>query len=283
MDSTEVQLESNERGSETGLDFFGARYFSGAQGRFSIPDPSRQSVDPANPQTWNRYVYGLNNPLKYVDPNGLWPTAVHDLILNSIFGGVLTPRQVKLLRTVSWEQDNPLGAGQNPANSNWHSQCTPAQHGQCKADIANYINANLNRAKTLGNDFGLVDEALTYFGRAAHTLADAGSPFHVAADGTPTTWNGTFGAGGLSHVIGEQLDAYDWYHFGQSIRNVIGGFYGAFPEQASRLLGDQNAAAHRAIDNFVNAQTGAFRMYLSPVQEGENRDSRENRGKTGTA
>ncbi len=38
-------------------------------------DPSRGSVVMAAPQTWNRYVYAANNPLKYVDPNG------EDLIL----------------------------------------------------------------------------------------------------------------------------------------------------------------------------------------------------------
>lgn len=29
------------------------------------------SAKPWNPQTWNRYSYALNNPLKFVDPNGL--------------------------------------------------------------------------------------------------------------------------------------------------------------------------------------------------------------------
>jgi hypothetical protein len=55
------------------LDFFGARYFSGAQGRFASVDPSMLSTVLANPQSWNRYTYALNNPLRYVDPNGeLW-------------------------------------------------------------------------------------------------------------------------------------------------------------------------------------------------------------------
>ena len=33
-------------------------------------DPASESAVPANPQTWNRYTYGLNNPLILVDPTG---------------------------------------------------------------------------------------------------------------------------------------------------------------------------------------------------------------------
>jgi RHS repeat-associated protein len=35
----EQKFTSKERDAETGLDYFGARYFSGAQGRFTSPDP----------------------------------------------------------------------------------------------------------------------------------------------------------------------------------------------------------------------------------------------------
>src|SRR3972149_11652192 len=56
-----------------GLDYFLARYMSPAQGRFISVDPSMESVVLGNPQTWNRYSYTINNPLRYVDPNGeLW-------------------------------------------------------------------------------------------------------------------------------------------------------------------------------------------------------------------
>lgn len=55
---------------ETGLDYFGARYLSSAQGRFISADPLLSSGHPLNPQTWNRYSYVLNNPLKFVDPDG---------------------------------------------------------------------------------------------------------------------------------------------------------------------------------------------------------------------
>jgi RHS repeat-associated protein len=65
------KFTGKERDGETGLDYFGARYMSAAQGRFTTPDPLMASAKASNPQTWNRYAYALNNPLKFVDPDGL--------------------------------------------------------------------------------------------------------------------------------------------------------------------------------------------------------------------
>jgi RHS repeat-associated protein len=65
------RFTGKERDAETGLDFFGARYYSGAQGRFTSVDPGfnlRAMI--ANPQRWNRYAYVSNNPLLFVDPDG---------------------------------------------------------------------------------------------------------------------------------------------------------------------------------------------------------------------
>jgi RHS repeat-associated protein len=60
-----------ERDSESGLDYFGARYYSSALGRFASPDPLMASARISNPQTWNRYSYALNNPLRFIDPLGM--------------------------------------------------------------------------------------------------------------------------------------------------------------------------------------------------------------------
>ena len=60
-----------ERDSETGLDYFGARYYASNMGRFMSPDPLMASAHASNPQTWNRYAYTLNNPLRFVDPDGM--------------------------------------------------------------------------------------------------------------------------------------------------------------------------------------------------------------------
>jgi RHS repeat-associated protein len=42
------------------------------QGRWPSPDPAGLTAEnPANPQSWNRYAYVLNNPLSLTDPLGL--------------------------------------------------------------------------------------------------------------------------------------------------------------------------------------------------------------------
>ena len=68
---TTLKFTSKERDSETGLDYFGARYMSSAQGRFTSTDPKQFSMRTlGNPQKWNKYAYTLNNPLALVDPDG---------------------------------------------------------------------------------------------------------------------------------------------------------------------------------------------------------------------
>ncbi len=66
------QFTGKERDTESGLDYFGARYYGSALGRFSSPDPAGIFVaDLSNPQSWNLYGYVWNNPLGNLDPTGL--------------------------------------------------------------------------------------------------------------------------------------------------------------------------------------------------------------------
>ena len=58
-----------ERDSESGNDYFGARYYSSSMGRFMSPDTVLNlSRILANPKRWNRYTYVLNSPLGKVGP-----------------------------------------------------------------------------------------------------------------------------------------------------------------------------------------------------------------------
>lgn len=64
------RFTGKERDGETGLDYFGARYLSTAQGRFTSPDIPLIDQQPGDPQSWNLYSYVRNNPLTYRDPTG---------------------------------------------------------------------------------------------------------------------------------------------------------------------------------------------------------------------
>lgn len=68
-DSVRQKFTGYERDAETGLNFAQARYQSSIQGRFISVDPLGGGIK--NPQSLNRYVYVLNNPLRLVDPSGL--------------------------------------------------------------------------------------------------------------------------------------------------------------------------------------------------------------------
>jgi RHS repeat-associated protein len=72
---TEQLFTGKERDTESGNDYFGARYYSSAVGRFMSPDWSAKVMPVPyaklnDPQSLNLYAYVMNNPLTNVDPDG---------------------------------------------------------------------------------------------------------------------------------------------------------------------------------------------------------------------
>jgi RHS repeat-associated protein len=72
QDNIRQKFTGYERDAETDLDFAQARMYHKNHGRFTSPDPLLSSGRVENPQTWNRYAYVLNSPLKYTDPFGMY-------------------------------------------------------------------------------------------------------------------------------------------------------------------------------------------------------------------
>ena len=77
MESSPLSILSShftgkERDTESGNDFFNARYYSTSMGRFLSSDPILQNdLRLLNPQRWNKYTYVINNPLILTDPTGM--------------------------------------------------------------------------------------------------------------------------------------------------------------------------------------------------------------------
>ena len=175
------KFTGKERDSESGLDNFGARYNSSSIGRFMSVDPSRVSVKLYDPQTWNRYAYARDNPLRYVDPNGKWSTSVHNEIIDDVFRGVLSDPDREILKQASaWvDRDQSVsGAFKHGMRGLDQRQNDARQLGEA------FVAGNLDDAVRKQLDWeaqghtGWNPGALFSFGEALHTVTDAASPWH---------------------------------------------------------------------------------------------------------
>jgi RHS repeat-associated protein len=68
LNGEESYLYTGKERDSTGLYYYGARYYDPSTGRFLTGDIAAGNRN--IPQTLNKYVYCLNNPLKYIDPSG---------------------------------------------------------------------------------------------------------------------------------------------------------------------------------------------------------------------
>ena len=80
-DATEHHFTGKERDTESGNDYFEARYYSSTMGRFLSPDWAAKAMPVpyatfGNPQSLNLYSYMRNNPLGGADADGHWPDVI---------------------------------------------------------------------------------------------------------------------------------------------------------------------------------------------------------------
>ncbi|MBI4690098.1 MAG: RHS domain-containing protein [Nitrospirae bacterium] len=179
---------SKEKDVETGLVYINHRYFEPESGRFLTPDPvgpvnpwnSKTNYEMLlNPQRLNPYAYGLNNPYRYKDPNGMWPEEVHSAIISSAFSDgkyKLSPSAIAALRRGSIEADTPKY--QDNAHSYMHAMRAPGQSAEDAAGLTvAFIMQKVGEYKSLMKE-GKTDDAYFTLGMAMHPLMDNTSPSH---------------------------------------------------------------------------------------------------------
>ncbi len=89
-----------ELDKQSGLYYFGARYYNPSIPLFIHPDDT--VTDVYNPQDLNRYAYVRNNPYKYVDPDGETPWDIIDI-------GFIAYGAYRFARDPSWSTAGNLG------------------------------------------------------------------------------------------------------------------------------------------------------------------------------
>lgn len=143
-----------KRDSETGLDYYNARYYNDQIARFTQPDTFVQDI--YNPQDLNEYSYVLNNPLKYIDPTGHWSISSLFSSIASIFSNSAPkPASTYTLPSNSIFTNTKV----NLANT---SGTLPTAYTK-ESPITNYINKSLNE----GSIQGEVGASLGGFGASA--------------------------------------------------------------------------------------------------------------------
>ena len=188
------RFSGKELDQETGLSYFGARYY----------DPKYSfwlSVDPLAEKTpsWSPYVYAMNNPINMIDPDGRYAVSVHYRItINAMLKFGYSAEDARRIAHMSsvYADHPPSGAmrmdnighgtshhyrydvdysatagSQDESNSKWHSMMSDAEqssgmtHGQAMQRGFEFGWSNIFAQK------GGLDEGK--LGQGLHALQDA--------------------------------------------------------------------------------------------------------------
>ena len=215
------------------LDYMHARYYNPQVGRFLSVDPVLGK--PEIPQSWNRYAYVLNNPLKYVDPTGEAATGAQ--IADELDGGIDALENDLSSRLPSSATgillDTLVGAG--------------ADFGRGLADV-------LRLGKASGTAFG------EGAGAGETALAVGGDVLRAAAIAAPPAGAGRAAAGRAAVTAGRGGKGLTTPRkfFGdktaEGARDALGAKFG--PPRSSRP----------DADTFYNAKTGrSFNVHTDPA------------------
>jgi RHS repeat-associated protein len=196
-DPTENHFTGKERDSESGNDYFGARYYASTMGRWLSPDWSaKQEPVPYakldDPQTLNLYSYVGNNPLAKTDPDGHFEAEWHFAI--TLAAGLMTGHGVigstKLAYQATMVDFRKGSQGSDAAHTNMHAMEGRKPDGKLQ---------NASEARQGTHD--VVSKAMKSgdTGLALHDVQDLAVPLH---DGHAWTGvNGSF----VKHFIGDNL------------------------------------------------------------------------------
>jgi len=184
-----------ERDAETGLDYFGARYYRADLGRFTTADPI--GVTPKrlmDPQRLNRYSYVQNRPLVCVDPDGRYEAWIHEVV------------SATLLRMAGVSQQNaseivPFTGSQESGADHWKNKAVMPWNWVNGVGASLHFPSKGQLADDLAGLRGNID---------AGQSQRAGWSMHAVQDGlgAHSAFTGASVFGGLGHAVQSLLSVF---------------------------------------------------------------------------
>jgi RHS repeat-associated protein len=138
-----------------GQDYANARYYNNNFGRFWSPDPAG-AAHVNDPQSWNLYAYGGNDPANNSDPSGLDtiiapPCGVYAADDSSCAVTRPGPLCFSMLAGEGWEVFGCFGDGGGGTGGD---QPTQPKKPPCPANVKNFVNAHIGDATTAADLIG---------------------------------------------------------------------------------------------------------------------------------
>jgi RHS repeat-associated protein len=165
--STNLRFPGQYFDTETSLNYNYFRYLEAKIGRYISPDP--MGFD----EYKNTYNYSLGNPISMYDPNGLWPTSIHNLIIRSAFG--FLPSNLRMAIERGSRFADTL---QDPRFAYIHAMRNKNQHPEVARKLMEaFIRDRLKRFQC-ESERGNLEEAYFALGEALHPVMDSTSPTH---------------------------------------------------------------------------------------------------------
>ena len=262
----ELHFTGKERDSESGNDYFGARYYASTMGRWLSPDWSAKA-EPVpyakldDPQTLNLYAYVTNNPLTRRDVDGHWMPWEHVEISQWAYDRAGIKRNNSVINAVR----NVDGGGHNPyfapifhhgdfsrAQDAAGSQADHFLRDKGQSQMAAY-NASMGR---------ITGEANAAFA-ALHSgdqkaFADAmGGAGHAIQDSFAHTWREN-GTGAITHLECYTCSGSEMDHQHPDFQ----------PVETGGTIGPEAQASVDATADFLTLMNGAGSMTQSQFQGG---------------
>ena len=137
------RLYTGQYEAEAGLYFYNARWYDNQLGRFTQADSIVPG--PGNPQSWDRYAYVKNNPVRYSDPTGHyefendpddpanldWAKNWSNPITYNLWDLVPVVTDIRQIvrgsQNLTWASKQPGFENQQSAMQDWYNNC----YGQC--------------------------------------------------------------------------------------------------------------------------------------------------------